>query len=219
MTALPAAISKQARFAKHAGDCRFGYEARRGASAGFCFCLLLAGCVDRTPVPPPQPTRNPAANEKLAFMLTVPESRIPELVQAQAAYSIANSNECVPMDHSRALGGVRPVALKRIDLEVAVSGKNQFRVDALQNPFLAEDYYGRGKCRWEISWLSFDFYYNNMPQSAVITPDPLNRGETSTVLCFIEPPGRDSTCMDPGAVTRDIRHLFFEATITPIEER
>ncbi len=110
--------------------------------------------MDRTPVSPPHVTRDTEAKDKFVLTLTVPESRIPERIKAQAAYSIANSNGCVPMDHSRALGGVRPLAMEKLDLVVTIAGKSQFRADAIREPFLAEDYYGLGECRWKISWVA-----------------------------------------------------------------
>lgn len=188
------------------------------ASILLCLAGVLSGCVDHTPVSPPKVTRDIDATEKFLVTLTIGEPGVFDHIEAQAAYSIANTSECVPMDHSIALGGVRPVALEKIDLPVTQVGERKFRTEALQHPFLDEDYYALGSCRWVISWISFDIHHLESSQSATLTRDEIKNSKTQHALCFLNPPRSGRPCGSPEYIAENIRHLFFPVTIESHKE-
>lgn len=178
-----------------------------------CLTVVLGGCVDKTPVLPPKVTRDIDATEKFLVTLAIGEPGVFGRVDAYANYSISNRSECVPTDHSIALGGVRPIALEELDLAVTQVGDGKFRAEALRHPFVAEDYYSRGICRWAISSVSFRMHSAGVFQTVTMGPDESKNSERKEALCFLDPPESNDSCRNPESIRPNIRHLFFPVTI------
>lgn len=174
---------------------------------------VVGGCVDKTPVPPPKVTRDTGATERFLLTLTIEEPVVFGPIEAYANYSISNRSECVPMDHSIALGGVRHIALEKIDLAVKQVGEGKFRAEALKHPFLAEDYYALGVCRWVISGVTFRMHHAGVSQTVGMARDDIKSGKTKLALCFLDPPDDLATCGSRESVRQDIRNLFFPVSI------
>lgn len=187
------------------------------AGALLCLTVMLGGCVDKTPVLPPKITRDLGASEKFVVTLTVGEPGVFDGIEAHANYSISN-DECVPLDHSKAIGGVRLVPLEKMDLAVHKLGERKFRVEAIQQPFVPEDYYGRGVCRWAISSISFRVRKSGTFQSAVMGYSEAGDNKMQLFMCFLAPPRSGARCGDPESVGAAIKSKFFPVTIESHKE-
>jgi hypothetical protein len=76
--------------------------------------------------------------------------------RASLHYSVGN-RDCTPMDHQRALGGVRLTQRYRLTAPVQAAGEGRFVVRAWDDALVDEDYFGLGRCRWALESVTFSF--------------------------------------------------------------
>ena len=110
-----------------------------------------------TPVPDIHPKQNPAPRE--AYALQIEFAGLPASVTeltGTADFEVAN-RDAVPLDHSKALGGVRlppqhsvPLVFRRID-------DTRFAASFQKDALLDEDYFGLGVCEWSLTSVSVHF--------------------------------------------------------------
>jgi hypothetical protein len=128
------------------------------------------------------PKNNPAPRHgyEITWRFEAPPGPMPPVL-ARAEYEVANI-DCVPVDHARALGGVRlrPHHSMRLELRQAANGELNSTVhgDALQT----EDYFHLGPCHWELHNVHFEFRSPNhgVPFVAALAPEKLSRNGVVT---------------------------------------
>jgi hypothetical protein len=167
------------------------------------------------PVLPPDAKRNPSSVDSIPITFTVETSEQVNVagMTARASYVISNAGECVPVDYSKALGGRRNRTIKLIDLPITTVETGSFRVNAPTRPFLDEDYYALGTCRWALSIVTFVLG----SQSASITGSEIEDGRSKSALCFLSPPST-TVCRNSDSVDPKYRSLFFPVTIRAIDD-
>lgn len=176
--------------------------------------MVLGGCSRHEPVPPPIAKRNIDATEKYALVLTIEEPGYVDGIEARAAYSIANERDCAPKDHSQALGGRWNHSTETLDLAVTRIEVDKFRAETFKHPFLDEDYYAMGTCKWSLSTVTFFFG----SQSVTTTISDIENNEIRSALCLRRPTFSGSQCSDQDAVDPKIRSLYFPVIIETHKE-
>jgi hypothetical protein len=110
------------------------------------------------PVPDIRPKQNSAA--KHGYVLTLRFAGLPAAVNrlsATANYEVDNL-DCVPLDYTKALGGVRLPPEQRIELILQRVDDNTYTTRVHEDAFLDEDYYGLGVCHWSLGTASVHFH-------------------------------------------------------------
>lgn len=107
----------------------------------------LAGCEKHKPVPAPvlRAYATPQVVHRAVLQVEDVEGL---LVTAQVRYVVTNRGACVPLDHTRALGGYRPGIAHTISVPVDRIDQNTYEVRYFADYLKDEDYYGRGVCHW-----------------------------------------------------------------------
>lgn len=110
------------------------------------------------PVPDIHPKQNPAP--KHAYALTLRFADLPAAVtrlSVTANYEVDNL-DCVPLDYTKALGGIRMPPEQRIELTLQRIDDNTYTTIVREDAFLDEDYYGLGVCHWSLGTASVHFH-------------------------------------------------------------
>jgi hypothetical protein len=110
------------------------------------------------PVPDVQARQNPAP--KRTYALALRFTGLPAAVtrlSVTANYAVDNL-DCVPVDYTRAIGGIRLPPEQRIELTLQKIDDNTYATTVSEDAFLDEDYYGLGVCHWALGTASVHFH-------------------------------------------------------------
>ena len=110
------------------------------------------------PVPDVQARQNPAP--KRVYVLALRFTGLPAAVtrlSVTANYEVDNL-DCVPVDYTKAIGGIRLPPEQRIELTLQKIDDNTYATRVNEDAFLAEDYYGLGVCHWALGTASVHFH-------------------------------------------------------------
>jgi hypothetical protein len=101
--------------------------------------------------------------------------RAPDSIDVQANYQVQN-DECTPRD---ALSGARPLTPhKRMPLRLSRGPDGALEGDFYLDPFLDEDYFGLGMCRWSFTAVGIDLTVGKGTLAATLTSTDVRAGET-----------------------------------------
>lgn len=110
--------------------------------------LLSVGCQNKSVDPPlVRLNQDPAQRVKLLINTGGPDMEKVDY-RVHANYQIVTP-ECVPLDHNKALGGVRPLFFENVNLETTEATPRSIGVELFEDYIVAENYYGLGDCYWE----------------------------------------------------------------------
>jgi hypothetical protein len=123
------------------------------------FCLLTAmsttACDAAQPVPQPEPKRNPAPTEIYEITVTIKDAPGPfDSFEGFTQFDVLN-DECVPLDYTAALGGVRNNPTARVPVKYERVGDGVYRATVVADALVDEDYYGLGECHWTLVATNF----------------------------------------------------------------
>jgi hypothetical protein len=123
------------------------------------FCLLTAmsttACDAAQPVPQPEPKRNPAPTEVYEITVTIKDAPGPfDSIDGFTQFDVLN-DECVPLDYTAALGGVRNNPSERVPVKYERIGDGVYRATVVADALVDEDYYGLGMCHWTLVATNF----------------------------------------------------------------
>lgn len=127
----------------------------KGSAALLWLAILslgLTACTEHKPVPPPDVKLNPSPMDHYEITITMEDA--PEQLKqfsARIQYNIKNKFDCVPVDHTLALGGVTPQFNEFEMIEFMRSDGNVFKADVFTDAMRSENYYGLGVCHWGIT--------------------------------------------------------------------
>lgn len=110
------------------------------------------------PVPDVHAKVNPAP--KRGYALALRFTGLPAAVtrlSLTANYEVDNL-ECVPVDYTKAMGGVRLPPEQRIELTLQRIDDNTYAATVHEDAFLDEDYYDLGICHWALGTASVHFH-------------------------------------------------------------
>lgn len=110
------------------------------------------------PVPDVQARQNPAP--KRVYVLALRFTGLPAAVtrlSVTANYEVDNL-DCVPVDYTKAIGGIRLPPEQRIELTLQKIDDNTYATTVSEDAFLDEDYYGLGVCHWALGTASVHFH-------------------------------------------------------------
>ena len=110
------------------------------------------------PVPDVQARQNPAP--KRVYVLALRFTGLPAAVtrlSVTANYEVDNL-DCVPLDYTKALGGIRLPPEQRIELTLQRVDESTYTTTVHEDAFLDEDYYGLGVCHWSLGTASAHFH-------------------------------------------------------------
>jgi hypothetical protein len=110
------------------------------------------------PVPDVHPKQNPAPKHSYALALRF--AGLPAAVtrlSVTANYEVDNL-DCVPVDYTKAMGGVRLPPEQRIELTLQRIDDHTYATTVHEDAFLDEDYYGLGVCHWALGTASVHFH-------------------------------------------------------------
>lgn len=121
--------------------------------------VLLPACQGRASgtLPAIHPQTNPAVQSGIAVVFRFAD--LPGSVRDPGAavhYTVTN-RDCVPMDRTAALGGVRLLPKYRLATLVHRNADGSLVLWAWQDALHDEDYYGLGPCRWALESVTFTF--------------------------------------------------------------
>lgn len=110
------------------------------------------------PVPEVQPRRNPAPREGYALLIAFDDlpASITDIT-ATADFQVANPDS-VPLDHTRAVGGVRLVPEHRVPLALTRLDDGRYAATVHRDALLDEDYFGLGTSHWALASVSVRFH-------------------------------------------------------------
>lgn len=113
--------------------------------------VSTAAC--QQPVPPPEIKPNPRPQEQYELVMTVRNApRAFQQVSGHAQFDIPSEDDaCLPLDQTRALGGVRNRPSKELPVEFRRVSDSEYRAVFFADALLDEDYYGLGVCHWQLT--------------------------------------------------------------------
>ena len=179
----------------------------RIAFASLVCTLGLGSCKKHEAVLPPDAKVNPNPTKGYRVLLTIPDPPGELSVTGKVGYGIANSRECVPLDHTRALGGVHLSFPRTMQAKVVPLGAGDYELIFYDDAFTSEDYYGRGICVWEgVSILEIAWSGNRV----VAAPRDLRDNEHALEkrMCPSRSSGFPGTCVEEEYARRDIQIYF-----------
>ncbi|HEY0660490.1 MAG TPA: hypothetical protein VGD21_04080 [Lysobacter sp.] len=109
---------------------------------------LMMGCDKHQPVSKPSARGNPGAEDRYLVKFTTSDGVIPQ--SASARYQIINRT-CIPIDHTTAVGGRRPLFQHGVEVPLHQGDNGTFTGAVYADAIVPEDYYGLGACEWELS--------------------------------------------------------------------
>ncbi|MEH6422138.1 hypothetical protein [Pseudomonas sp. CGJS7] len=113
--------------------------------------VSTAAC--QQPVPLPEIKLNPNPKHKYEVVMTIRDVPRPfEKIAGNLQFDVPRDKDaCIPLDQTRALGGVRNRPTKDIPLELRKVSDTEYRGVFFTDMILEEDYYGLGVCPWELT--------------------------------------------------------------------
>lgn len=134
------------------------------------FLLLLSGCTGHKPVPLPNISlnRNPMDRYEITIQI---ENKVtsPQGIGGKVSYMVDNAEKCLPVDYTRAIGGVRPVLYREQSLTYERVSNHVFKTYIYEDAILNEDYYGLGVCDWGAQSVSAHIVIGSSTQIAGVT--------------------------------------------------
>ena len=143
-------------------------------------CMMI-GCKKHEPVPPPDIRLNPNPTELYRAILKLEGAPEPLRITGATSYIIENPRECVPLDHTMALGGHRPDFNKKEDQSVSRLSDDIYEVKYHLDGVLDENYYGIKTCRWTARTI-FSIYTGGSKYSIITNPE---EGVVVRMACVI----------------------------------
>lgn len=115
-------------------------------------CLIaVSACTKHEPIPRPVTHVNPAPTERFEITVRISDdAEIPEQLFGRSTYGVENPKRCLPLDYTRALGGVRPELYHEQAQTYEKVGARVFRTYVYEDAIINEDYYGMGVCDWGV---------------------------------------------------------------------
>ena len=110
------------------------------------------------PIPDVHARQNPAP--KRAYTLALRFAGLPADItrlSITANYEVKNL-DCVPVDYTKAMGGIRLPPEQRIELTLQRIDDNTYATTVNEDALLDEDYYGLGVCQWALGTASVHFH-------------------------------------------------------------
>lgn len=134
------------------------------------------------------PIRLNAAPEKI-YEVTISMREAPTSLQAFEAtveYMIGNYLQCVPVDHKKAIGGIRQKFRQTRTIQFLRSENDTFKTQLVDDLFLNENYYGLGSCRWKASGFAskLDMPSSELPRIVLSTDGIFRSGIVETMYCL-----------------------------------
>lgn len=115
---------------------------------------LCVGCGHVDGVSPPDVRINPAPRELQHFIISVTDrSDAIEGMWGVSYYNIANDS-CVPLDYSKALGGIHPSFTQTHPFMIDSGDVGNYEAKLYRDMYESSDYYGLGVCRWELTGIN-----------------------------------------------------------------
>lgn len=164
---------------------------------GFAVLMLLAascvGCGSTERVPAPDVRINTAPHERLRLDISVAgQSALVEGMRGAFYYNIENKS-CMPLDYSKALGGIYPSFTQMRPFVVAPAGVNGYEAILYRDMYESSDYYGLGVCRWELTGINiYIIRKDGKKQNANLHDVDLEYGAHSYATCPTGSPGQHS---------------------------
>lgn len=172
--------------------------------------LLANGCEKHEKVQPPPVRFNPAAAYDETIVLDVDRNVADILrISGNASYTIRNAKECVPLDHTLAIGGTRPHISQSVPVEVEEQHEGGFHIYYQSHPYLDENYYGLGECRWAFTGVFLILDGRAGSQKLIVSKKSMDTGAAQR-YCFI---GNYSTCMGREAIPKNSDREIFVVTL------
>jgi hypothetical protein len=160
----------------------------------------LGSCKKSHYVPRPdvEHLKNPINRE---ITITLPTDA--RLASAQITYWIKNK-ECVPIDSTIALGGIRPTFQEKFYIELEQSTEGRIVGVIAESPIASKDYYGLGVCEWSLAILEVTAWSKPKIRVLIKEKDLLSTSEVTMpctqwggvrdqyATCLSDPPAKES---------------------------
>lgn len=178
---------------------------------------VVGGCKKYEPVLPPVALTNTHPVERYKMILTIPSSPGPLNVRGRIIYTIENSENCVPIDKRRSLGGSRPAFSNEIEVQSRKVSEHDYETVFYRDAYRDEDYYGKGICRWTATPVQIIIRGNtSLSVSGSIKTDRL--GEIDTRMCALAPSGSFDSCGRNMKINPEDFGKFFQVELTTHKE-
>lgn len=174
----------------------------------------LTGCEERKRVEPPVAKPNPEATYDKTILLEV-KGNVSNIrsVSGYANYAISNEKKCVPLDYTRAIGGTRPYIYESTPVEIKEGAGGGYHIHYKSSPYLDEDYYGMGKCKWVFTGVSLVLNRPVGAQKLGASQKSMGAGRVER-YCFV---ANSDTCVGRAALPVDGSRKTFVATLQRID--
>ena len=171
-------------------------------------CILgLGGCKKHEAVLPPDAKVNPNPTKKYRLLLTVPDPPGELSVTGELTYAIENSRDCVPLDHTLAIGGVHSSFPRTMQAQVVPLDGENYELIFYDDAFISEDYYGRGVCLWEgVPVLEIAWSGNRVIAAPRNLPNTQHRIEVR--MCPFKSGASPDTCVEEEYARHDLQQYF-----------
>lgn len=145
--------------------------------------LMLSAC---GPVPERKPRENPSPSRSLTVDISIPKLPQATEVTAIAGYKVVDDS-CLPMDYTKAVGGVKAPSLYWEPIRVKNIGGDAFQITVYEDFYISEPLYTDDKkCDWELSNVSFNLAKDGLRRIAAITDDQIRSGDQKIMYCDFE---------------------------------
>jgi hypothetical protein len=140
---------------------------------------LLIGCQK---VQPPAIAVNASPLLNYAITVSTRDSSAIQSLAVAEQYDVSNK-ECIPIDHTIALGGTRPGVLQRFPVVSLRTAKDSFSSVVSVDRIRDQEYYGLGVCHWVLDVVYIDLTSHGRTYSAYIRRDDISSGNRITLYC------------------------------------
>lgn len=147
----------------------------------WAMCLICVNGCGKKYEPVPQPVTRMNHSPKNKYTINVyTKDGIPRNARVRIWYEISN-RQCIPLDHSRAIGGVRLNYPVRVDsVPVQISG-SRLQTEVADDGVLPGDYWGLGTCHWTLQNVAI--YFGNIHHAVRMSGDKVRNESTVTWGC------------------------------------
>ena len=137
----------------------------------------LSACM---PITEKKPRKNSSPSSPREIEFYVEEPAANTKVAAIAGYEVVD-RKCLPLDYTKAIGGVRVQSLYWESLQPRKSNDGKYSVTAYEDYFVTEPLYGEQSCSWELSNVSLVFTRGDLARNAALSSEDV-RSERRVVF-------------------------------------
>lgn len=178
----------------------------------------LPACDQQKVIPPKvEYKKTPEGPAKVTLTISNSPADL-NIERIEANYLIAN-RECIPIDETIAIGGIRPNFREEIPLELRKIGKRNYETNLSTRPIKSADYFGLGVCNWKLAAIDVKMNAGH-DLAAGVSASRLQSGRQTTLFCsrYDNTEAAVDGCLYRSDLVSDDLRSYFSVTFNHIKE-